>query len=150
LKRSCKDIVRRSETEARFDNSNPEALAQRLRGDLDALSEFARELSAHEPRPMDGREAGSFIRERINADQTSVEDGLSKLVLALVDLIRQLLEKQAIRRIEAGSLTDDQIERMGETFLKIEQKLVDLKAALGVGDEDLTLSLGPLRDLIAE
>jgi hypothetical protein len=127
-----------------------EKLDQRLRGDLDALSEFARELSGQEPLPPNGRETGSFVRQRINADQSSVEDGLSKLVLALVDLIRQLLEKQAIRRIEAGSLTDDQIERMGETFLKIEQKMVDLKTALGVEDEDLTLSLGSLRDLIAE
>lgn len=88
--------------------------------------------------------------DRINADGTNVEEGLAKLVLALVDLLRQLLEKQAVRRIEAGSLTDDQIERMGETFMKLERKMVELRTAFGLDEEDLTLSLGPLRDLVSE
>jgi Gas vesicle protein K len=71
-------------------------------------------------------------------------------VLALVDLLRQLLEKQAVRRIEAGSLTDDQIESMGETFMKLEQKMIEIRTAFGLGEEDLALSLGPLRDLVSE
>jgi phosphoserine phosphatase len=71
-------------------------------------------------------------------------------VLALVDLLRQLLEKQAVRRIEAGSLTDDQIERMGETFMKLEAKMVELREAFGLDEEDVRLSLGPLRDLVSE
>jgi hypothetical protein len=140
----------RSATEDRLNTGTDAPLDQRLSGDLDALGEFARELSRREPRARDGRQNGSLIPERINADQTNVEEGLTKLVLALIDLIRQLLEKQAVRRIDAGSLTEDQIERMGDTFLKLERKMAELKATLGVGDDDLTISLGPLRDLIAE
>jgi predicted unusual protein kinase regulating ubiquinone biosynthesis (AarF/ABC1/UbiB family) len=71
-------------------------------------------------------------------------------VLALVDLLRQLLEKQAVRRIEAGSLTDDQIENMGETFMKLEQKMSEMREAFGLDEKDLALSLGPLRDLVSE
>jgi hypothetical protein len=127
-----------------------EALDRRLAGDLDALDEFARELARQGPLPTEGRGADSCIPERINANGENVEQGLAKLVLALIDLVRQLLEKQAVRRIEAGSLTDDQIERMGETFMKLDRRMVELRAILGVDGDDLTISLGPLRDLIAE
>ena len=113
-------------------------LDQRLHGDLEALDEFADHLEQiQQMRP-----------QRIQADESNVEQGLAKLVLTLIELIRRLLEKQAIRRIEAGSLTDDQIERMGETFLKLEQKMTELKATFGLEDEDLNLNLGPLGDLM--
>jgi hypothetical protein len=59
-----------------------------------------------------------------------------------------LLEKQAIRRMEAGSLTDDEVERLGETFLKLERKMNELKATFDLQDEDLNLNLGPLGDLM--
>jgi len=77
-----------------------------------------------------------------------VEQGLAKLVLTLIELLRQLLEKQAIRRMEAGSLTDDEVERLGETFLKLERKMNELKATFDLQDEDLNLNLGPLGDLM--
>ena len=125
-------------------------LEQRLRGDLDALADFARALSQEGARPQQGRLGGAALPERINADQSNVEEGLAKLVLALIDLLRQLLEKQAVRRIEAGSLTDDQIERMGETFMKLEQKMAELRTTFGLDEDDLTLTLGPLRDLVSE
>lgn len=121
-----------------------------MHGDLDALGEFARELSRSGSRPQQGRLGGNALPERINADGANVEEGLAKLVLALVDLLRQLLEKQAVRRIEAGSLTDDQIERMGETFMKLEQKMSELRAVFGLEEDDLNLNLGPLRDLVLE
>src|SRR5579885_3405010 len=117
--------------------SNPKG-DQRLYGDLAALDEFADQLAqVQQMRP-----------QRIQADESNVEQGLAKLVLTLIELIRRLMEKQAIRRIEAGSLTDDQIERMGETFLKLEQKMAELKATFGLEDEDLNLNLGPLGDLM--
>ena len=117
--------------------TNPK-LDQRLYGDLAALDEFAGQLEqVQQMRP-----------QRIQADESNVEQGLAKLVLTLIELIRRLLEKQAIRRIEAGSLTDDQIEHMGETFLKLEQKMTELKATFGLEDEDLNLNLGPLGDLM--
>ena len=144
------------------EDASPE-LDQRLRGDLTALSDFARELGqpgshpadephSTEPRGDEGQQSGSRPSSpgRINADPESVEQGLAKLVLALIDLLRRLLEKQAIRRMEADSLTDEEIERMGETFLKLERKMAELKATFGLHDEDLALSLGPLRDLVSE
>ncbi len=75
---------------------------------------------------------------------------MAKLVLSLIELLRRLLEKQALRRIEAGSLTDDEIERMGATFLRLERKMEELKATFGLADGDLNLNLGPLGDLVQD
>ena len=116
----------------------PAELDDRLHGDLDSLRDFAEELT----------QAESGLPRRINADQENVEQGLAKLVLTLIELVRRLLEKQAIRRMEAGSLTDEEIERLGETFLKLEQKMAELKTTFGLQDEDLNLNLGPLGDLM--
>jgi hypothetical protein len=127
---------------------------QRLSGDLGALREFAHELTPRENRP--GAEprlaepSGTPLPGRINANPDTVEHDLAKLVLALIELIRRLLEKQALRRVEAGSLDEDEIERLGQTLLKLEQKMDELKTTFGLQDEDLDLNLGPLGDLMAE
>jgi hypothetical protein len=136
-------------TGEKADNQTLAGYDERLRGDLDALDDFARELSRPDV-SSGGRVGGPALPAHLNADQTNVEEGLAKLVLALVDLLRELLEKQAVRRIEAGSLTDDQIERMGETFMKLERKMTELRTAFGLDEDDLTLTLGPLKDLISE
>ncbi len=73
---------------------------------------------------------------------------MTKLVLTLVDLIRKLMEKQAVRRIEAGQLHAREIERMGDTFLLLDEKMEQLKKTFGLQDEDLNLDLGPLGELI--
>ena len=88
------------------------------------------------------------LPRRINADPEKVEQGLAKLVLTLVELLRRLLEKQALRRVEAGSLAPEEIERMGVTFLRLEEKMVQLRALFGLTEEDLNLCLGPLGDLM--
>jgi hypothetical protein len=127
---------------------------QRLSGDLAALSDFAHELTPRGNRP--GAElrlaepGGTPLPGRINANPDTVEHDLAKLVLALIELIRRLLEKQALRRVEAGSLSEDEIERLGQTLLKLEQKMDELKTTFGLQDEDLDLNLGPLGDLMAE
>ncbi|MEI8350633.1 MAG: gas vesicle protein K, partial [Candidatus Omnitrophota bacterium] len=72
----------------------------------------------------------------------------SKLVLTLIELIRKLLEKQAMRRIDAGSLSEEEIERVGETLMKLENKMKELKDIFGLKDEELNLNLGPLGDLM--
>lgn len=95
---------------------------------------------------QDGR--SPRLPDRIDADPERVEQGLAKLVLSLIELIRRLLERQAIRRIEAGSLTDDEIERLGETFLKLDRKMEELKEVFGLENDDLNLNLGPLGDLM--
>ncbi len=86
--------------------------------------------------------------ERINIDPKNVEKGLAKLVLTLVELIRKLLEKQAMRRIDGGSLTDEEIERIGEALMKLENKMQELKEIFGLKDEELSINLGPLGDLM--
>ncbi len=86
--------------------------------------------------------------DRINIDPKNVEKGLAKLVLTLVELIRKLLEKQAIKRVEGGSLTNEEIERMGEALMKLEDKMKELKEVFGLKDEELNINLGPLGNLM--
>jgi len=88
------------------------------------------------------------LPERIDANPQNVEKGLAKLVLTLVELIRKLLEKQAMRRVEGGSLTDEEIEKVGETLMKLENKMKELKEIFELKDEDLNINLGPLGDLM--
>jgi len=87
---------------------------------------------------------------RIVADPQRVERDLARLVLSIVELLRKLLERQAVRRVESGALREDEIERLGVTLLKLETRMSELKAAFGLGDQELTLDLGPLRNLVSE
>lgn len=84
------------------------------------------------------------VSSKINADPDNAENGLISLVLALVDMIRKLMERQAIRRVESGSLSEDEIENLGLTLMKLEEKMEELKDHFGLTDDDLTLDLGPL------
>jgi len=88
------------------------------------------------------------VPRRIAADPENVEKGLAQLVLTLVELLRQLMERQAVRRMESGSLTDDQIERLGETFMKLEQRMTELVEHFELEKDDLNLDLGPLGTLL--
>lgn len=85
---------------------------------------------------------------RVALDPDKVENGLAQLVLSLLELIRQLVEKQAMRRIEGGSLTDDQIEKLGDTLMRLERQMQDLKVHFNV--DSLNIDLGPLGPLIDE
>src|SRR5215204_6200243 len=88
------------------------------------------------------------LPSRINIDAQSVEEGLAKLVLTLIEFIRRLLEKQAVRRMEGGDLSPEQIEELGLALMRLEAKLQDLKTQFGLADEDLNLDLGPIGRLI--
>ncbi|WP_101951493.1 gas vesicle protein K [Mycobacterium sp. 3519A] len=87
-------------------------------------------------------------RQRINSDPESVERGLVSLVLTLVELLRQLMERQAIRRVEEGALTDEQIERVGTTLMLLEEKMAELRDHFDLTPEDLNIDLGPLGPLL--
>src|SRR5437773_11918737 len=83
---------------------------------------------------------GTAFPRRVDADPERVEQGLAQLVLTLVELLRQLMERQALRRMEHGNLTDEQIERLGQTFMKLEQRMEELKREFGLEDRDLNLN----------
>jgi hypothetical protein len=87
---------------------------------------------------------------RLATDSESAADDLVRLVLALVETVRQLVERQAIRRVEGGQLADEQVERLGLTLMRLEQRMEELKAHYGLTDEDLSLPLGSLATLIDE
>ena len=88
------------------------------------------------------------LPSRVNIDAQSVEQGLAKLVLTLIEFIRRLLEKQAVRRMEGGDLSPEQIEELGLALMRLEAKLQELKTQFGLEDEDLNLDLGPIGRLI--
>jgi hypothetical protein len=82
--------------------------------------------------------------QRIALDPDTVQHDLAKLVLSLVETIRQLVERQALRRVEGGRLSDAQIERMGLTLMRLEERMAELKAQFGLSGEELRLDLGGL------
>jgi len=113
-------------------------LGRKVLNESDDLDGFVRELE----------HLGDALPSRINADPDKVEQGLAKLVLTLVELLRRLMEKQAVRRMEGGSLTDEEIERLGQAFMRLDERMADLKLAFGLENEELNLNLGPLGDLM--
>jgi hypothetical protein len=115
----------------------PRTLPNRLSGDSSVLDEIIA------PTRSPARRAP----KRIAVDPEKVERGLAQLVLTLIEAIRQLLERQAIRRVEGGSLSDEEVERLGETFIKLDEKMEELKKTFDLRDEDLNLDLGPLGKL---
>jgi hypothetical protein len=85
---------------------------------------------------------------RGESDNEKLERGLAQLVLTLIELLRQLMERQAVRRIDAGDLNDEQIERLGQALLGLAERMDELKDVFGLTEEDLNINLGPLGDLL--
>ena len=115
-----------------------ETISSKLLFEQGGLDDFAAEIER----------ADSALPRRINADPEGVEHGLAKLVLTLIELLRQLLERQALKRVEGGSLSDEEIERLGSTFQKLQARMEELKCAFGLEGEDLNLNLGPFGNLL--
>jgi len=101
-----------------------------------------------DPFMRDLRRLDDTLTARVQADPENVERGLATLVLTLIELLRQLMERQALRRVEAGGLDDETIERLGSTLMALEARMDELKDAFGLDDEDLNLDLGPLGRLL--
>jgi hypothetical protein len=89
-----------------------------------------------------------ILSRRINADPENLERGLAQLVLTVVELLRQLMERQALRRMDGGSLSADQVERLGRTFMELDKRMAELRQEFGLDEEDLNLNLGPLGNLL--
>lgn len=110
-----------------------------LVGDPEDISAFVAELKG----------TARVLTSRVDADpDEGVERGLTKLVLTVIELLRRLLERQAARRVESGTLEPAEIERMGRTFLRLEARMEELKREFGLQDEDLNIDLGPLGKLL--
>jgi hypothetical protein len=110
----------------------------KLLAEPDDLDPFARDL----PR------LGDALTRRLDADPENVERGLVQLVLTVVELLRQLMERQALRRVDAGGLDDETVERLGRTLMALEARMEELKEHFDLDDDDLNLDLGPLGRLV--
>ena len=104
----------------------------------DEIAELRRELER----------VRGILPDRVNVDPEGVEQGLAKLVLTLVEFLRQVLERQAIRRMDGGTLTDDEIERVGLALMRLEAKVREMAVAFGLDPDDLNLGLGPIGKLL--
>lgn len=91
---------------------------------------------------------GASLGRRLNADEEKLERGLAQLVMTVVELLRQLMERQAVHRMAAGNLTPEEVERLGRTFMALAERMEELKESFGLSDEDLNLNLGPLGNLM--
>jgi len=94
-------------------------------------------------------EADRATQLRIAADPEKIERDLARLVLSVIELLRQLLERQAVRRVESGVLREDEIERLGQALLRLETRMGELRAAFDLGERELTLNLGSLGNLVS-
>nr|WP_245251308.1 gas vesicle protein K [Virgibacillus litoralis] len=81
-------------------------------------------------------------------DTQNAEQGLSQLVLTVIELLRQLVERQALRRVDGGTLTEEEIEKLGVALMNLDIKMDELKEIFELNDEDLNIDLGPLGNLL--
>jgi hypothetical protein len=105
-----------------------------------------------EPRgePESKENPRSKLKQRIETDPDSVARDLFKLVLTIIELVRQLMEAQALRRVDEGDLDDDQVEALGLGLARLEEAMEELKARYDLTTEDLNIDLGPLGTLLSE
>lgn len=94
------------------------------------------------------REIAPTLPQRIDASADDIEAGLARLVLTLIEFLRQVLEHQAVRRMEGGGLSDEEIENVGLALMRLEERLGDIKTIFGLEGEDLNIDLGPLGRLL--
>lgn len=137
----------------------PPDFSRRDRLDSDSESQAGRDLAAElsgrpapvsekRPSPLTGdvelNEVATSLPERINADPEKIENGLARLVLTLIEVLRKVLEHQAVRRMEGGSLSEEEIEKLGLALLRLNDRMQDMKGIFGLEDDDLKIDLGPL------
>ena len=84
----------------------------------------------------------ALLPERLDLAPEDIERGLAGLVLTLVEFLRQVLERQAIRRMEGGTLTDDEVERVGLALMRLEEKIREIAAQFGLDENDIQLRIG--------
>lgn len=98
--------------------------------------------------PVPGGQRKPAPRLRMEADPETVERGLVTLVLTLVELLRQLMERQSLRRVELGDLSDEKTEQIGQTLMALDHRMSEIVDYFGLTREDLNIDLGPLGSLL--
>jgi hypothetical protein len=94
------------------------------------------------------REVAPSLPARLDAGPEDIEAGVAKLVLTLIEFLRQVLEHQAVRRMEGGALDEHEIERLGLALQRLQERLEEIKDTFGLAGEDLNIDLGPLGRLL--
>ncbi len=119
-----------------------EVLTERLSVESPAIADF--------PQAMQSGclSAPSLKSPRLSINPENARNGLAQLVLTLIKLLHELLERQAMRRVDSGSLTEHQIERLGITLMRQGEEIERIRKALGLREEDLNIDLGPLGKLV--
>jgi hypothetical protein len=97
--------------------------------------------------PYAGRRGGR-LPHRLETDSEEVERDLVRLVLTLIELVRQLMERQALRRVETGDLPEEKVEELGLALMRLEEAMRDLRERFDIEARDLNLDLGPLGPLL--
>jgi hypothetical protein len=123
-------------------NMNTGSQVSSLSGSMVAspdISDFAKTMAPQAKRASS---------RRMNLDEDKKKNGLAQLVLTVVKLLHELLEKQAIRRIDGGGLTDEEIERLGFTLMRQSEEITKIAREFGLESDDLNLDLGPLGKLL--
>jgi len=111
-------------------------------------SEAVRALRAPADAPITPlAEVAEGLPPRLNTDPEKVENGLAKLVLTLIEVLRKVLEHQAVRRMEGGHLSEAEVEKLGVALLRLNDRMQEMKGIFGLSDEDLQIDLGPLGKL---
>jgi len=113
----------------------------------ESIQDFALVMQ-QEGRVQPRSHSGTPCRTCLELDPEQVKNGLGQLVLTVVKLLHELLERQALRRIDAGSLTEEQIERLGFTLMRQAEEIDRLRKEFGLEEQDLNLDLGPLGKLL--
>lgn len=94
------------------------------------------------------RDVATALPSRLDASPEDIDAGVGQLVLTLVEFIRQILEHQAVRRMEGGSLDEEEMERLGLALMRLEERLDDIREVFGLDRDDLNIDLGPLGRLL--
>lgn len=103
-----------------------------------------------EPNDDDTRALSRRLQNRVETDSESIKRDLVRLVLTIVELVRQLMERQALRRVDEGDLSEEQVEEIGLALMQLEEALSELRDHFGLAPEDLNLDLGPLGPLLPD
>ncbi|MEX0912677.1 MAG: gas vesicle protein K [Gemmatimonadota bacterium] len=93
-------------------------------------------------------EIAEALPSQIDVDPDAVGRDLARLVLTLIELLRRVVEHQAVRRMDDTDISEEQIERMGTALMRLEEKLAEIREIFGLADEDLNIDLGPLGKLL--